>query len=71
MVATMCMNLCRRVQCAPGSTETSAEDQWAKLQQHPDVLAAAPDDEILAELLATQVDGQTCTSDECLHAMQW
>lgn len=40
-----------------GPAELSAENQWLKLQEHPDVLAAAPDDEILAELLATQVCG--------------
>ena len=41
--------------CAVGPAEQSAEEVWQKLQEHPDVLAAAPDDEVLAELLAVQV----------------
>lgn len=43
-----------------GPPDSSAEELWVKLKEHPDVLAAAPDDEVLAELLATQVDSQTC-----------
>ena len=38
-----------------GPPEQSIEEEWQKLQEHPDILAAAPDDEVLAELLAVQV----------------
>jgi len=38
-----------------GPPEQSIEEEWQKLQEHPDVLAAAPDDEVLAEMLAVQV----------------
>ena len=38
-----------------GPPELSREEEWLKLQGHPDVLATAPDDEVLAELLALQV----------------
>ena len=40
--------------CA-GPAEQSMEEEWQKLQEHPDILAAAPDDEVLAEMLALQV----------------
>lgn len=40
--------------CA-GPAEQNLEDEWLKLQEHPDILAAAPDDEVLAEMLALQV----------------
>ena len=38
-----------------GPPELSREEEWLKLQGHPDVLATAPNDEVLAELLALQV----------------
>lgn len=38
-----------------GPAEQSMEEEWQKLQEHPDILAAAPDDEVLAEMLALQV----------------
>lgn len=38
-----------------GPAEQSIEAEWQKLQEHPDILAAAPDDEVLAEMLALQV----------------
>lgn len=38
-----------------GPPEQSIEEEWQKLQEHPDILAAAPDDEVLAEMLAVQV----------------
>ena len=40
--------------CA-GPAEQSVEEEWQKLQEHPDILAAAPDDEVLADMLALQV----------------
>ena len=43
------------VEWLAGPPEQSAEDEWQKLQDHPDILATAPDDEVLAELLAIQV----------------
>lgn len=38
-----------------GPAEQSVEEAWQKLQEHPDILAVAPDDEVLAEMLAVQV----------------
>ena len=43
-----------------GPPEQSIEEEWQKLQEHPDILAAAPDDEVLAEMLAVQVSLQGC-----------
>ena len=48
-----------------GPPDSSAEEQWVKLKEHPDVLAAAPDDEVLAELLATQVIIKYAYQVEC------
>ncbi|KAA6425122.1 MAG: hypothetical protein FRX49_04618 [Trebouxia sp. A1-2] len=39
-----------------GPPEQSIEEEWQKLQEHPDILAAAPDDEVLAEMLAVQAE---------------
>ncbi|KAL0021383.1 hypothetical protein WJX77_010282 [Trebouxia sp. C0004] len=41
---------------AEGPPEQSIEEEWQKLQEHPDTLAAAPDDEVLAEMLAVQAE---------------
>ncbi|KAL0036723.1 hypothetical protein WJX79_007552 [Trebouxia sp. C0005] len=41
---------------AEGPPEQSIEEEWQKLQEHPDILAAAPDDEVLAEMLAVQAE---------------
>ncbi len=43
-----------------GPPEQSIEEEWQKLQEHPDILAAAPDDEVLAEMLAVQVSLYRC-----------
>lgn len=43
-----------------GPPEQTVEEEWQKLQEHPDILAAAPDDEVLAELLAVQVSLYRC-----------
>ncbi len=43
-----------------GPPEQGIEEEWQKLQEHPDILAAAPDDEVLAELLAVQVSLYRC-----------
>jgi len=43
-----------------GPPEQSIEEEWQKLQEHPDILAAAPDDEVLAEMLAVQVSLYQC-----------
>lgn len=39
-----------------GPAEQSMEEEWQKLQEHPDILATAPDDEVLGEMLAIQVN---------------
>lgn len=56
----MCASSCscselRVCWCLAGPPEQNIEEEWQKLQEHPDVLASAPDDEVLAELLAVQV----------------
>lgn len=46
--------------CCEGAADGAAADQWAQLAPATDLMAAAPEDEILAEMLATQVGARLC-----------
>lgn len=50
-----------------GDPEGSLDDQWQQLGQGADVLATAPDDEVLAEILALQSERmqQVCNLPHC------
>ena len=56
-----------------GGQEGSLEDQWQQMGVAVDVLATAPDDEVLAEILALQSElaQQVCTSPQlCLQSSE-
>lgn len=51
----------KELDCCAGPLEQGIEEEWEKLQEHPDILATAPDDEVLAEMLAMQVSLHCCS----------
>lgn len=66
------MTLRLRLMClcfiCSGKPEGTLEERWADLGDAVELIAAAPDDEILGEILALQVCCCFCTACDCaLH----